>query len=94
MTAIAHRSWFGDGWRHVASRGARPAVAHVAGCVLAFGAVLAGGVHLADSADWSGLVHGRAALEAAKARAATAERVLADGARHDGWDAEPDSDAG
>ncbi|TCW76778.1 pilus assembly protein [Burkholderia sp. SRS-46] len=60
----------------------RPAVIHVAGCALAFGAVLAGGIHLADSADWGGLARSRASLEAAIARAAAAERVLAEASRH------------
>ncbi|KVD49165.1 pilus assembly protein [Burkholderia sp. ABCPW 11] len=62
-----------------------PAAVHAAGCVLAFGAVLAGGIHLANTANWSGLAHSRALLAAAQARAADAQRVLASaGQRRDG----------
>ncbi|WP_027783318.1 MULTISPECIES: hypothetical protein [Burkholderia] len=62
-----------------------PAAMHAAGCVLAFVAVLAGGIHLANAADWSGLAHSRALLAAAQARAGDAQRVLASaGQRRDG----------
>ncbi|AXF19362.1 pilus assembly protein [Burkholderia pyrrocinia] len=77
MTAIAHRAaprgaaWPG-GMRRVS-----PAAAHAVGCVLAFAVVLAGGIHLANAADWSGLAHSRTLLAAAQARAADAQRVLA-----------------
>ncbi|MGU7774057.1 pilus assembly protein [Burkholderia sp. MR1-5-21] len=96
MTAIAHRSGFGGTrWNGVVSR-VQPAALHAAGCVLAFGAVLAGGIHLADAADWSGLARSRASLDAATARAAAADRVLAAAHRRrdaqaapDGGDSEP-----
>jgi hypothetical protein len=53
--------------------------------VLAFVAVLAGGIQLANAADWSGLAHGRALLAAAHTRAADAQRLLASaGQRRDG----------
>ncbi|BAX59487.1 MULTISPECIES: pilus assembly protein [Burkholderia cepacia complex] len=77
MTAIVHRpaprgeAWLG-GMRRVS-----PEAAHAAGCVLAFAAVLAGGIHLANSADWSGLAHSRTLLAAAQVREADAQRVLA-----------------
>ncbi|QTD89528.1 pilus assembly protein [Burkholderia anthina] len=77
MTAIAHRSrpggagWFGH------TRRVRPGTAHAVGCVLACAAVMAGGIRLADTADWSGLAHSRALLAAAQTRAADAQRVLA-----------------
>ncbi|RQS05705.1 pilus assembly protein [Burkholderia sp. Bp9002] len=74
MTALAYRFGY-----HGVSR---PVVMHVAGCALAFGAVLAGGIHLADSADWGGLARSRASLEAAIVREAAAERVLAEASRH------------
>ncbi|KAG8150259.1 pilus assembly protein [Burkholderia catarinensis] len=77
MTAYTHRlaprggAWL-DGMRRMS-----PAAVHVAGCALAFAAVLAGGIHLANAADWSGLAHSRALLAVAEARAADARRVLA-----------------
>jgi hypothetical protein len=71
-------AWWPDGWRRP---GVRRIVGPAAGYALAFGAVFGGGLHLADSADWSGLAHGRAALDAVAARAASAERVLAEAAR-------------
>ncbi|WGS42352.1 pilus assembly protein [Burkholderia sp. JSH-S8] len=74
MTALAHRFGYDSL--------SRPVVMHIAGCALAFGAVLAGGIHLADSADWGGLARSRALLEVAIARAAAAERVLAEASRH------------
>ncbi|MGU7783947.1 pilus assembly protein [Burkholderia sp. PU8-34] len=81
MTSIAHRSGFGGArWAGVVSR-VQPAVLHAAGCVLAFGAVLAGGIHLADAADWSGLARSRASLDATNMRAAAADRVLAEAER-------------
>ncbi|MBN3832104.1 pilus assembly protein [Burkholderia sp. Ac-20344] len=70
-----------------------PAAAHIAGCVLAFAAVLAGGIHLANAADWSGLAHSRALLAAAQMREADAQHVLAAAARqHDGRPAEAHGD--
>ncbi|WP_269510492.1 pilus assembly protein [Burkholderia sp. IMCC1007] len=77
MTAIVHRSmpggidWLGR------MRRVRPGTAHAAGCAFACAAVMAGGVHLSDTADWSGLAHSRALLAAAQTRAADAQRVLA-----------------
>lgn len=79
--ALVHRSaprgaaWPG-GMRRVS-----PADAHLAGCVLAFAAVLAGGIHLANAADWSGLAHSRALLAAAQMREADVQRVLTAAAR-------------
>ncbi|MBJ9967949.1 pilus assembly protein [Burkholderia seminalis] len=76
MTAIMHwpaprgGAWPG-GMRRVS-----PAALHAAGCVLAFVAVLAGGIHLANAADWSGLSHSRALLAAAQGRVVDAQRVL------------------
>ncbi|PHP90857.1 pilus assembly protein [Burkholderia sp. AU18528] len=58
-----------------------PAAVHAAGCVLAFAAVLAGGIHLVNAADLSGLAHSRALLAAAQARAADAQRMLASAAQ-------------
>jgi len=85
MTALAHRPALRAG----AGPGRMPrvsaAAAHAAGCVLACAAVLAGGIHLANAADWSGLAQSRAVLAAAQARAADAQRVLASaGQRRDG----------
>ncbi|QVN17166.1 pilus assembly protein [Burkholderia pyrrocinia] len=77
MTAIVHRpaprgeAWLG-GMRRVS-----PEAAHATGCVLAFAIVLAGGIHLANAADWSGLAHSRTLLAAAQVREADAQRVLA-----------------
>ncbi|WP_322088065.1 pilus assembly protein [Burkholderia sp. BCC1999] len=76
MTAITH--WLaprGDGRLGGMPR-VPPGGMHAAGCVLAFVAVLAGGIHLANAADWSGLAHSRALLAAAQGRAADAQRVL------------------
>ncbi|VWD52977.1 type IV pilus biogenesis protein PilP [Burkholderia lata] len=81
MTALVHRlaprggRWLG-GIRRVP-----PAAAHIAGCGLAFAAVLSGGIHLGNAADWSGLAHSRALLAAAQMREADARRVLAAAAR-------------
>ncbi|KWN73126.1 pilus assembly protein [Burkholderia ubonensis] len=82
MTALAYRFGSGEGGRNGATRRALPVASHVAGCVLAFGMVLAGGVHLSAAADWSGLARSRASLDAAMARAAEAERALAQAAMH------------
>ncbi|KVO34639.1 hypothetical protein [Burkholderia ubonensis] len=82
MTALAYRFGSGDGGRNGATRRALPVASHVAGCLLAFGMVLAGGVHLSAAADWSGLARSRASLDAARARAAEAERALAQAAMH------------
>ncbi|KVP40321.1 hypothetical protein [Burkholderia ubonensis] len=82
MTALAYRFGSGEGGRNGATRRALPVASHVAGCVLAFGMVLAGGVHLSAAADWSGLARSRASLDAARARAAEAERALAQAAMH------------
>ncbi|WGY68722.1 pilus assembly protein [Burkholderia cepacia] len=76
MTAITH--WLaprGDA-RLVGMPLVSPGGMHAAGCVLAFVAVLAGGIHLANAADWSGLAHSRALLAAAQGREADARRVL------------------
>ncbi|KVT48898.1 hypothetical protein [Burkholderia ubonensis] len=82
MTALAYRFGSGDGGKNGATRRALPVASHVAGCLLAFGMVLAGGVHLSAAADWSGLARSRASLDAARARAAEAERALAQAAMH------------
>ncbi|RQS28068.1 pilus assembly protein [Burkholderia sp. Bp8992] len=76
MTAITH--WpvpRGVAWPRGMPR-VSPAAMQAAGCVLAFVAVLAGGIHLANAADWSGLAHSRALLVAAQGRAADAQRML------------------
>ncbi|WP_175948082.1 pilus assembly protein [Burkholderia pyrrocinia] len=77
MTVIVHRpAPPGETWLR-GMRRVSPAAAHAGGCVLAFAAVLAGGIHLANVADWSGLAHSRALLAAAQGREAGAQRVLA-----------------
>ncbi|AYQ36980.1 type IV pilus biogenesis protein PilP [Burkholderia aenigmatica] len=84
MTARAYRpAPRGDGWLG-GMRRVSPAAVHIAGCVLAFAAVLAGGIHLASAADWSGLAHSRALLAAAQMREADAQRVLTAAARSRG----------
>ncbi|MBF5009248.1 pilus assembly protein [Burkholderia pseudomultivorans] len=83
MTAIAQRLALA-GEARSAGRRLPPAVAHAARCALVLAVVLAGGVHLADAGDWSGLARSRALLETARMRAADAERVLAAAARHRG----------
>ncbi|KVP55308.1 pilus assembly protein [Burkholderia ubonensis] len=93
MTALAYR-FGGDGGRNGATRRALPVASHVAGCLLAFGMVLAGGVHLSAAADWSGLARSRASLEAARARAAEAERALAQAAMHRAAPAKTDDGRG
>ncbi|MBY4865331.1 pilus assembly protein [Burkholderia sp. Bp9017] len=77
MTAIAHGSMSRDAGWPGRMRRVRSGTAHAVGCVLACVAVMAGGVHFADSADWSGLAHSRALLAASRMRAADAQRVLA-----------------
>ncbi|WP_175924501.1 pilus assembly protein [Burkholderia latens] len=78
MTTIVHRSIPGGaGWRGRVTR-VSPATVHAVGCVLAFTAAVAGGIHLADAADWSGLARSRVLLATAQARAAAAQRMLAD----------------
>ncbi|MET1534089.1 pilus assembly protein [Burkholderia sola] len=77
MTALAHWPALRAGARAGHMPRVSAAAAHTAGCVLAFAAVLAGGIHLANAADWSGLARSRALLAAAQARAADAQRVLA-----------------
>nr|WP_256252841.1 type 4a pilus biogenesis protein PilO [Burkholderia ubonensis] len=62
--------------------------------MLAFGMVLAGGVHLSAAADWSGLARSRASLDAARARAAEAERALAQAAMHRAAPAKTDDGRG
>ncbi|KVX18759.1 pilus assembly protein [Burkholderia ubonensis] len=94
MTALAYRFGSGDGGRNGATRRALPVASHVAGCVLAFGMVLAGGVHLSAAADWSGLARSRASLDAARARAAEAERALAQAAMHRAAPAKTDDGRG
>ncbi|KVK74355.1 pilus assembly protein [Burkholderia cepacia] len=90
MTALAHRpAPHRGGWRSGVRR-VSPAAAHIAGCVLAFAAVLTGGIHLANAADWSGLAHSRTLLAAAQKREADAQRVLAAAARQ--HDAHPAAD--
>ncbi|MBJ9592836.1 pilus assembly protein [Burkholderia seminalis] len=76
MTAITH--WpapRGDAWPS-GMRRVSPGALHAAGCVLTFVAVLAGGIHLANAADWSGLAQSRALLAAAQGRVVDAQRVL------------------
>lgn len=80
MTAISQQSWLGNSGRHGARHDMRPGIMHVAGCALAFGAVLAGGIYLMNAAGWNGVAHERAARDATQARVAAAERVLADAA--------------
>ncbi|KWC53958.1 hypothetical protein [Burkholderia ubonensis] len=94
MTALAYRFGSGEGGRNGATRRALPVASHVAGCVLAFGVVLAGGVHLSAAADWSGLARSRASLDAAMARAAEAERALAQAAMHRAAPAKTDDGRG
>ncbi|KVP88715.1 pilus assembly protein [Burkholderia ubonensis] len=94
MTALAYRFGSGDGGRNGATRRALPVASHVAGCLLAFGMVLAGGVHLSAAADWSGLARSRASLDAARARAAEAERALAQAAMHRAAPAKTDDGRG
>ncbi|KVG25529.1 hypothetical protein [Burkholderia ubonensis] len=94
MTALAYRFGSGEGGRNGATRRALPVASHVAGCVLAFGMVLAGGVHLSAAADWSGLARSRASLDAAMARAAEAERALAQAAMHRAASAKTDDGRG
>ncbi|KVX13857.1 pilus assembly protein [Burkholderia ubonensis] len=94
MTALAYRFGSGDGGRNGATRRALPVASHVAGCVLAFGMVLAGGVHLSAAADWSGLARSRASLDAARARAAEAERALAQAVIHRAAPAKTDDGRG
>ncbi|KVP04277.1 pilus assembly protein [Burkholderia ubonensis] len=94
MTALAYRFGSGEGGRNGATRRALPVASHVAGCVLAFGMVLAGGVHLSAAADWSGLARSRASLDAARARAAEAERALAQAAMHRAAPAKTDDGRG
>ncbi|KWE93279.1 pilus assembly protein [Burkholderia ubonensis] len=94
MTALAYRFGSGDGGRNGAMRRALPVASHVAGCLLAFGMVLAGGVHLSAAADWSGLARSRASLDAARARAAEAERALAQAAMHRAAPAKTDDGRG
>ncbi|KUZ96988.1 pilus assembly protein [Burkholderia ubonensis] len=94
MTAPAYRFGIGDGGRNGATRRALSVASHVAGCVLAFGVVLAGGVHLSAAADWGGLARSRASLDAARARAAEAERALAQAAVHRAAPAKTDGGRG
>ncbi|OJA77621.1 pilus assembly protein [Burkholderia ubonensis] len=94
MTALAYRFGSGEGGRNGATRRALPVASHVAGCALAFGMVLAGGVHLSAAADWSGLARSRASLDAARARAAEAERALAQAAMHRAAPAKTDDGRG
>ncbi|WP_175886608.1 pilus assembly protein [Burkholderia sp. BCC0044] len=85
MTALVHRPALRAGAAPGRVPRVPPAAAHAAGCVLAFAAVLAGGIHLANAADWSGLAQSRALLAAAQSRAADAQGVLAAaGQRRDG----------
>ncbi|NTZ07128.1 pilus assembly protein [Burkholderia metallica] len=85
MTALVHRPALRGGAGPGRMPRVSPAAMHAAGCVLAFVAVLAGGIHLANTADLSGLAQSRALLAAAQARAADAQRVLASaGQRRDG----------
>ncbi len=76
MTALVHRPALRGGAGSGGLPRVSPAAVHAMGCVLAFSAVLAGGIHLANAADWSGLAHSRALLAAAQTRAADAQRVL------------------
>ncbi|MGU3778699.1 pilus assembly protein [Burkholderia metallica] len=81
MTALAHRFAPRSTGRRRGMRRVSPALAHGAGCVVVFTAVLAGGIHLANAADWSGLAHSRVLLAAAQGREADAHRVLAAASR-------------
>ncbi|WP_175750228.1 pilus assembly protein [Burkholderia pyrrocinia] len=77
MMAIAHRpASGGEAWLR-GMRRVSPEAAHAAGCIFAFATVLAGGIHLANAADWSGLAHSRTLLAEAQVREADAQRVLA-----------------
>ncbi|WP_306714872.1 pilus assembly protein [Burkholderia dolosa] len=78
MTALTNRLIV-DGLpgRRGSTRRVPPAISHAACCVLAFAAALIGGIHLADSADWSGLARSRELLAAAHIRVAEAQRALA-----------------
>ena len=80
MTTIGHRSIPGaSGWPGRVAR-VSPGAVHAVGCVSAFMVVVACGIHLADAADWSGLARSRALLATSQARAAAAQRMLADAA--------------
>ncbi len=83
-------AWPGGVWQSGAARARWLACGQVAGCVLAFGVVLAGGIHLADRADWSGLAYSRAALEEVSARVVAAERAIQEAARLAPPPAEPE----
>jgi Tfp pilus assembly protein PilO len=88
--AMMGPAWPGGVWQSGAARARWLACGQVAGCVLAFGAVLAAGIYLADRADWSGLAYSQAALEEISARAVAAERVIRDAARQALPSAEPE----
>ncbi|WP_406806117.1 pilus assembly protein [Burkholderia semiarida] len=81
MTALVHRPVPLEGAAPGRVSRMSPAAVHAAGCVLVFAAVLAGGIHLVNAADWSGLARSRALLAAAQARAADAQRMLASAAQ-------------
>jgi len=88
--AMMGPAWSGGVSQSGAARARWLAFGQVAGCALAFGSVLAGGIHLADRADWSGLAYSRAALEEVSARAVIAERVIQEAARRALPPAEPE----
>ncbi|CAN0617853.1 conserved protein of unknown function [Burkholderia multivorans] len=83
-------AWPGGVWQSGAARARWLAFGQVTGCALAFGAVLAGGIHLADRADSSGLASSRAALEEVSARVVAAEHVIQEAARRALPPAEPE----
>ncbi|KVM99870.1 hypothetical protein [Burkholderia diffusa] len=77
MTAIMHQSMpDGAEWLGRVTR-MSPAAMHAVGCVLAFAFVMAGGIHLTNAVDGSGLARSRALLATAQIRAADAQRLLA-----------------
>ncbi|MBR8145192.1 pilus assembly protein [Burkholderia sp. AU19243] len=78
MTTLADRLMSGGAGLRGSVMRVSPATAHAAGCALAFTAAVAGGIHLMDAADWSGLARSRVLLATAQARAAAAQRMLAD----------------
>lgn len=83
MTAVAQRFMPGVAGPPGRMTRVSPATAHAVGCVVAFVSVMAGGIHLMDAVDWSGLACSRALLATAQVRAADTQRLLAAAARRD-----------
>ncbi len=81
MTAVAQRFMPGVAGSLGRMTRVSPATAHAVGCVVAFVFVMAGGIHLTDAVDWSGLARSRALLATARVRAADTQRLLATAAR-------------